>query len=135
MDIINFFQKIFTGGKGIELPTLVKQEFEKQFSNSLNIEWQKNGDLFEAVFYINEAEHIAVYKNDGASVCLKINLPLIGVPENIQHVAKEEGELMNAIQIECDGILKYELIVRDKNLVRYSLLLNEKGTILKKEKL
>lgn len=135
MDFINFFQKIFTGGKEIDLPAIVKEKFETQFTNSLNTEWHKNGEQFEAVFYKNEVEHIAVYKYDGAMVCLKINLPLTSVPENILQTAKHEGELMNAIQIECEDNLKYELIVRDTELIRYFLLLDENGSILKKEKL
>jgi hypothetical protein len=135
MDIRNFFQKIFVSSKELHVPEPVKQKFEEQFAGSLNTEWQKSGDQYEAVFYKNELEHIAAYKKDGSMVCLKVNLPLDSLPAVVEKTASDEGELMNAIQIECDDSRKYELIVRDTELIRYFLLVSEDGEILKKEKL
>lgn len=135
MEIKNFFQKIFTGSREVEVPKAVKQKFEERFSQSINVEWQKTGDNHEAVFYLDDLEHIATFQPDGFVFCLKINQPLSQLPENLLEAAGKEGELMNAIKIECKGILQYELIVRDNELQRYFLLLNETGDILKKEKL
>ena len=42
---------------------------------------------------------------------------------------------MNAILIECNESKEYELIVRDKQLIRYTILLDDNGSILYKEKL
>lgn len=135
MDVINFFQKIFSNHRDIQIPPVVKEKFAGQFDESLNIEWQKSGEQYEAVFYKEELEHIARYNEDGAMVCLKINLPLTKVPDEIRQKAETQGELMNAIYIECDDLQKFELIVRDSELTRYTLLLNESGEVLEKEKL
>ena len=135
MDIKNFFQKIFISNKEIQVPEIIKQNFKVQFSDSLNTEWQKNSDNFEVVFYKDELEHIATYNNEGIIICMKINLPLSDVPEIINQAARNQGELMNAILIECNESKEYELIVRDKQLIRYTILLDDNGSILYKEKL
>lgn len=135
MDVKNFFQKIFTANKDIHVPEPVKEKFAEQFDESLNIEWHKTGDKYEAVFYKEDLEHIACYKKDGQMHCLKINLPLAKVPEDIVNAAETHGELMNAIYIECDDTQNFELIVRDSELIRFTLLLNESGEVLEKEKL
>lgn len=135
MEIKNFFQKIFSGSREPEVPKAVQQKFAEQFDQSINVEWQKAGDQFEAVFYRDDLEHIATYQSDGVMSCLKINLPLNDLPEMVAETVHKEGELMNAIQIDCNGGLQYELIVRDDELNRYFLLLTESGKVIKKEKL
>ncbi len=109
--------------------------FAEQFNHSMNVEWQKMGEQYEAVFYRDDMEHIASYQADGSITCLKINLPLSALPEKVAENVHEEGELMNAIRIECKSEIQYELIVRDPELSRYFLLVSEKGEVLKKEKL
>ncbi len=135
MDIKNFFQKIFIGSNDFHVPEVVQRRFQDRFAASINTEWQKNGDQFEAVFYKDEREHIATYNKDGAMICLKINLSLDVLPGSVGKTARIEGELMNAIQIDCEGTRRFELIVRDNQLIRYFLLVSEGGEILKKEKL
>lgn len=135
MDIRNFFQKIFISSEDFRIPETVQKEYDEQFAGSINTEWHKNGDQFEAVFYKDEREHIATYNKDGSMACLKINLPLDVLPGSVGKTARIEGELMNAIQIDCDNSRHFELIVRDKDLIRYFLLVGEEGEILKKEKL
>lgn len=119
----------------MQLPESVKKHFSEHFADTLNTEWQQTGDLFEAVFYKDELEHIASYQKDGAFVCLKINQPLSALPEKITGVAAKYGELMNAILIECNDFREYELIIRDAELIRYFLLVDENGTVKRKEKL
>ena len=135
MDVKNFFQNIFSGGKSTQVPSSVKTSFAQQFPEPLNTEWQKTGDQFEAVFYKDELEHIARYKANGEMSCLKINLHLDSLPEIVSKAAKIHGELMNAISILCDGDRKYELIVRDPDLNRYFLLITPEGEVSEKEKL
>ena len=135
MEIKNFFQKIFSPHKEVQVPSVVVDLFQEHFSDSLNAEWQKNEESYEVVFYRDDREHIATYQKDGVLLSLKINLLHNLVPEVIELAVKEHGELMNAILIESKGVKSYELIVRDKDLVRFSLLLSESGDMLRKEKL
>ncbi|MCK3683324.1 hypothetical protein [Maribellus sp. YY47] len=135
MEIKQFFQKIFSASKEIQVPEAVKNHFSEHFSDTLNTEWQQTGDLFEAVFYKEELEHIASYQQDGAFVCLKINQPLLELPDKITKAAEKHGELMNAILIECEDHREYELIIRDAELIRYFFLVDEDGAVKRKEKL
>ena len=135
MDVKNFFRNILNSSKGINLPQTVTDAFNNQFNNPINTEWVKTEGYYEALFYKNEQEHIARFKPDGKLISLKINLPLDMAPELIRNAAKEQGELMNAIAIQDDNNLKYELIIRDDNLTRYFLLLNSAGEVLEKAKL
>jgi len=135
MDVKKFFQNILNGTKGINLPQAVTDAFNNQFNNPLNTEWIKTEGCYEALFYKDEQEHIARFKPDGKLISLKINLPLDMAPELIRKTAGEQGELMNAIVIQDDNNLKYELIVRDDHLTRYFLLLNSAGEVLEKAKL
>ena len=135
MDVKNFFQKILSGNKSIQVPATVKSSFAKQFVEPLNIDWHKTGEQFEAVFYKDELEHIARYTADGEITCLKVNLPLDSLPELVSSAAQTHGELMNAISILCDETQKYEVIVRDAELNRYFLLISPDGEVSEKEKL
>ncbi|HKJ43454.1 MAG TPA: hypothetical protein VKA27_15260 [Sunxiuqinia sp.] len=101
----------------------------------MNIDWSTNGESYEAIFYLNELEHIARIKNDGLLESLKINLPLNKLPLAIHKQVDQLGEVMSAIAIYRENMINYELIVRDHQLNRYFLLLDENGKVIEKEKL
>ena len=135
MDVKNFLAKILKGNLGENIPQAVKDAFNKQFDNPLNPEWVKTMEYYEAVFYKNELEHLARFNSKGNLENLKVNMPLDKIPENITNTARKHGELMNAIAIHRRTAVNYELIVRDKNLIRYFLLLDLSGEVIEKEKL
>lgn len=130
----NIFGKILNFSN-VSLPGSVKESFSKKFGNSINVEWIHSDDFFEAIFYLNDIEHIAHFDSFGVLLNLKKNLFIASTPEHIRAKAALHGELMNAIEISEDEIVGYELIIRDKDLIRYSLLLNEKGGLIQKSKL
>ncbi|WP_423130508.1 hypothetical protein [Gaoshiqia sp. Z1-71] len=135
MDVMNFFQKILSGHKEPHLPEPVKTAFGQQFATPRNAEWARMKDQYEVVFYNDELEHIARYKGNGERVSLKINLPLDLIPDKIRQAALQHGELMNGIHIQNQENEQYELIVRDDQLIRYFLLVNETGEVLDKARL
>jgi len=119
----------------VNLPTLVKIAFAERFGESLNVEWLQTDDFYEAIFYLEEIEHIARFDANGKILNLKKNLSIHATPLHIKEKAAKHGELMNVIEICEDEIVAYELIVRDDTLIRFSLLLNEKGGLIHKSKL
>ncbi len=119
----------------VTVPSKVKNLFLQKFGESLNIEWFKTDDFYEAIFYLEDIEHIARFDSAGELLNLKKNLPIQSTPQHIKDKAAEHGELMNVIEISESEIVGYELIVRDDGLIRFSLLLNEKGGLLHKSKL
>ncbi|PKQ62507.1 hypothetical protein BZG02_12340 [Labilibaculum filiforme] len=133
MDFKNLFRKIFNDPQESLPSQTIIDAFNKQFDTPLNTEWNKTDQFYEAIFYKNELEHIAIYQTNGTYSCLKINLPLESIPATIYQAIKEHGEVMNAIKINYTDIQNFEFIVRDKNLIRYSLLLDAQGKILNKK--
>lgn len=130
----NIFSKLFKFTT-INVPQPVRESFLKQFGDSINVEWIQSDDFFEAIFYLNEMEHIAHYDQFGKLLNLKTNLPIHEIPEHIKKKGLEHGEIMNVIEIREEEIVGYELIVRDEALIRFSLLLNENGGLIHKSKL
>ena len=130
----NILSKIFKFTH-VNLPTPVKIAFKEMFGESLNVEWLQTDDFYEAIFYLEDIEHIAHFDASGKMLNLKKNLSIQSTPLHIQAKAAKHGELMNAIEIIEDEVVGYELIVRDETLTRFSLLLNEKGGLIHKTKL
>jgi len=130
----NIFGKILNFST-VSLPDSVKDSFFKKFGNSINVEWSHSDDFYEAIFYLNDIEHIAHFDTAGILLNLKKNLSIQSTPDHIRKKAALHGELMNVIEIREEEIVGYELIVRDEALIRFSLLLNEKGGLIQKSKL
>jgi len=130
----NILSKIFKFSN-VTLPEAVKNSFSEKFGDSINIEWIRTDDFYEAIFYHEDIEHIAHFDSKGKLLNLKKNLSIHAVPQHIKDKASEHGELMNVIEISEQQIVGYELIVRDEVLIRFSLLLNEKGGLIQKSKL
>lgn len=130
----NIFSKIFKFSN-VTLPVLVRESFSEKFGASINVEWLETDDFYEAIFYLDDVEHIAHFDSSGKLLNLKKNLSVLAAPPHIMEKANEHGELMNIIEISEAEIVGYELIVRDEALIRFSLLLNEKGGLIHKSKL
>ena len=130
----NILSKIFKF-TNVALPPPVKKSFSEKFGESLNVEWLQTDDFYEAIFYLNDIEQIGRFDSTGKILNLKKNLSIDSTPPHIKEKAAKHGELMNVIEICEDEIVGYELIVRDETLIRFSLLLNEKGGLIHKSKL
>ncbi len=130
----NILGKIFKF-TNISVPSVVKKAFNEKFGDSINAEWLQSEDFFEAIFYSDEIEHIAHFDSSGKLLNLKKNLTIHTIPDQIREKASVHGEIMNIIEIKEEEVVGYELIIRDKELIRYSLLLNEKGGLINKSKL
>jgi hypothetical protein len=130
----NILGKIFKF-TSVSLPPKVKDSFFDKFGGSLNVEWLRTDDFYEAIFYREEIEHIAHFDSTCKLLNLKKNLPIHTTPDHIKKKAALHGELMNVIEISEEEIVGYELIIRDEALIRFSLLLNERGGLIQKSKL
>lgn len=130
----NIFSRIFSS-HNIKPPQKVSHAFEENFGQSINIEWHKENDNFEALFYIDEIEHIVLFSGNGQILEIKRNLELEQAKPQILQQAENIGELMNLIEISRNGSIIYDVIARDGYLDRYHLLLDTEGNILEKRKL
>ena len=115
------------------IPDSVKSLFTEKFPDAKNIEWEKKVEIFEAIFYLNDIEHIARFSEDGLLVEYRKNLWPDELPENIKTTGATFGETMNGIIIYRGEEILYELIIRDQKLDRYEYLFDKNGEVLKSE--
>jgi hypothetical protein len=131
---VDLFKKIINVAT-VKVPKAVIESMKQIFPAAKNIEWSHDRSLFEVIFYHDDLEKIARYDNDGTLLEYRVNLPLERVPKKIKKKAAEEGEIMNCIEFHSVDSIRFEFIVRDKELTRYLLLTDKSGNKIRKEKL
>jgi hypothetical protein len=130
--MMNFFSKIFKGSL-FSPPEIIIDALKERFHDVINIEWNKNGENFEAIFYKDNIEYIAVFDRSGVLLEYKMFLPEGFLPEKIKSVLNARGETMNAVMINKGNSVTYETIYRDKELIRYLMVFNELGGIIEEK--
>ncbi|MBN1184198.1 MAG: hypothetical protein JXB49_18055 [Bacteroidales bacterium] len=131
----NLFKKIITGSSVVP-PDNITESFQAMFHNALNIDWFIKDETYEAIFYFNDLEHIARFYNDGRLLDTRKNLPLDTIPEQLAKNASREGEIMNVVEImPSDNEPYYDIVIRNKELVRFMLLMDKQGNIFEKKEL
>ncbi len=130
----NPFSKIF-GNYPKPVPEPVKNELVKHFPSAINVEWEHKKNDYEAIFYLNDIEHIARISEAGELTEYKKNLWPDELPENIAAKSREWGEVMNSIAIFKPDASLYEVIIRDNLFKRKLLLFDEAGNLLNEGKL
>jgi hypothetical protein len=124
------FLKNVMEGNGISPSEICLQSFNQHFKNAINVEWFNKDDLYEAIFYQNNLEHIAIFSLSGVLTEYRQNLPADYLPEPIKKIALENGEIMNSVLKNKGNSLEYEIIIRDKQLIRYLLIISDVGKII-----
>lgn len=130
--MIEIVKNIFKSFKR-ETPEIVQKQLLLKFPKALNIDWYSIGDLYEAVFYLDDVEHIAKISKEAKLIEYKKNLRESDVPEVIKLYCQNQGEIMSAIVIYSDAEIKYEIILRNTEQIRNMFLFNQSGKLLKKE--
>jgi hypothetical protein len=129
------FVKRVIEGNGITPTEKCIQAFEDNFSHAINIEWFDREMYYEAIFYKDNIEYIAIFEKDGTLKEYKSFLPNNYLPEAIKHYLEEKGEIMNVVLINKRNSIEYETIIRDKNLVRQLYLFTGQGKLIEKKAL
>lgn len=130
----NLFTKIF-GGESKPVPEKTQELLVKYFPAALNIEWDHKKNYYEAIFYVDDVEHIAHFSEDGQLTEYKKNLWPAELPGIIAAKSREWGEIMNSIAIYKEDTRTFEIIIRESGFKRKLLLFDESGNLLNKEKL
>ncbi len=130
---VSIIDKIFGSRK--KPSEILKNGLLKHFPLARSIEWNGLGNCFEAIFYDGDAEKIARFNSDGVLLEQRVNIAEGGIPEVIIASLGTDYELMNCIELQQPGSLQYEIIARDKNLIRYLLIFDTKGLLVSKSKL
>lgn len=131
---MELFSKIFKTGKA-NPSRAVKKALLIAFPKAKSIEWMQNPNYWEAIFYEKKVEKIARFDIEGKLLEHRVNLMGNAIPATISKALKDHHEIMNCIAIHSTGSVQYELIVRDKDLTRFLILIDQAGQIIKEEKL
>lgn len=123
------FSNIFKSQSKL-IPGDVKKQLGKLFPTAKNIDWEVKNDIYEAIFYLNEIEHIAKFSKKGELNEYKKNLWPDELPESIKSTCSTFGEIMNGIIIYKGDKVLYEVIIRNEKLDRFEYLFNESGVVL-----
>ena len=119
-----------TDGDAIIPSEDVEAAMVTHFADAVNIEWFFENGAYETIFYLDNKEYIAKFDRKGKLIDYKVNLPLDLLPDKIEESLDPEKELMNLLEIHIDNTVFYELILRNKQLVRFVALFSEKGESL-----
>ncbi|MCF8381175.1 MAG: hypothetical protein K9H49_16505 [Bacteroidales bacterium] len=129
------FLKRVIEGNGIIPSDLLIQSLHTNFENSVNVEWSVKGDYFEAIFYKDKLEYIAIFHRDGTLLEYRIFLPKGYLPEKLKKIAESKGEIMNSIMRNTGNSVEYEIIIRNEDLIRYLIRLSDIGVLIEEKKL
>lgn len=129
------FVKRVIKGNGIKPAEKCIHSFEDNFSNAINIEWFDREAYYEAIFYKDNIEHIAIFEKDGTLKEYKSFLPSNYLPEAIKLYLEQIGEIMNVVLINKGNSIQYEIIIRDKKLDRQLYLFSDQGKLIEKKTL
>ncbi len=124
------FAKKVIEGNGISTPAICSQAFSKHFEDAINTDWFVKGKFYEAIFYKDSIEHIALFDGSGNLIEYRKSLPFALLPEKIKSLVEESGEIMNALLKNKRNSIEYEVILRDKFLKRHLILLTDSGKII-----
>lgn len=104
--------------------------FNDQFRGAVRTEWIEKANGYEAVFYKDNLEHIALYRPDGKLIEYKRSLSPEYLPDAIKTSLKGQGEIMNAVLVNKGNSIEYEIIIRDKTRIRNLVLFSDQGRVI-----
>jgi len=112
------------------VPERVKAEVLAHFPQALNIDWHKLPKHFEAIFYLNDLEHIARISPEGKLLSYKKNIKASDLPAIVREKSRMEGEIMSTISHHKGQEIQHEIIIRKKDFSRYLLVFDHNGILV-----
>lgn len=130
----DFLKKIIKGNGTIP-PTACKLAFNELFHNASNVEWCIKDNNYEAVFYKESLEHIALFDLSGNLIEYRKFVPVPLLPHEIKTFIESKGEIMNAVLKNKRNSIEYEVIFRNNQHKRYLILLTDTGEVIEEKEL
>lgn len=123
-----FFMSFFTGFH-TEPPKEVLDALVAVAPGAVEIEWHKDGEIYESIFREEGLEKIAFFNLHGVWLNTKENMALETIPGDIRRRLEGKWEFMNAIRIITKDKTEYEFIIRDKHNNRFLIFTDDIGNI------
>jgi hypothetical protein len=122
-------------GSGVKPPKNLTDTLKKNFKGVINAEWLKHNENYEAIFYKEGIEHIALFASDGTLTEYKMFVPDGYLPEMIRQTLIQKGEIMNTVLINRGNAVSYEVIIRNDHHQRYLFLVTSMGKVIEERQL
>lgn len=116
-----------------QVPSVVLNQFEKQFPKAKEVEWKKSGELYKVEFETNWSDdHDVWYNAEGKMVKHKEELSSRNLPKSIQEYLSKEYKYYKIDDVERitendEVIYKVEVERRDREI---KLLFHEDGSLI-----
>ena len=123
--IIKFVEDV-----GVTAPEACVESLRESFKDAQSVEWLKTSAGFEAIFYKNNQEYIALFEPTGKLLEYRYAISDEYLPGNIFEICKTKGEIMNRVLLNRGNELLYEIIYRDKDLNRFMFVITDYGEIV-----
>ena len=119
-----------------KVPSTVQAEFQKMYPVATNIQWEIDGENYEASFKLNKKSWSAVYEKDGKFVESEVGIKVSELPEPVVQAILKEYPGASIEEAEkttlSDGSIVYECeLEQDKKEIEVQV--SADGKILKKE--
>jgi len=115
-----------------DVPQAVKTAFTKQYPNVQKVDWDHEGDNYEAEFHQSKIEYSVLYDANGQVLETEMEIGVAELPSAVKdyvkahypgHRIKDASKIVGA-----DGALSYEAEVDD-----HDLIFDDKGQFIKTE--
>lgn len=120
--------------KNEEISKNLKSQFEKEYPNATEIEWEKENNLFNVEFDIDEKEQEIWYDDSGNIIKTEHELEEAELPEAIRSKIKSSYSAFKIDDIEMkkeNDEVTYEIEIR-KGWKGKTLMFNESGANIQK---
>lgn len=131
-------QKLFinlTDRNSIIPPEEIENAMLQHFADAVNVEWFSENGVYETIFYLDNKEYIAKFDSFAKLLDYRVNLPLDFLPAVIAKSLDPDKELMNVVEIHKENTVSYEIIMRNKDLIRFVALYTQSGNKLEEKQL
>ena len=125
----SFVDRLIRGGD-IPEPEFLSKIFRKKFKRAVHVEWSQHHHMYEAIFYIDQIEYIAIFNEDGELVEYKMFLPVEHLPGSVRKCIEEKGEIMTVVMVNQGNKILYEAIIRVDKKLRKLVVLSSLGKIV-----
>ena len=100
------------------IPAKVTTAFAKEYVNIPNVQWDKEGQQYEASFKKDGHDMSVVYSDDGIKKMEEVAIAIDELPAAAQKYAAAKGVIKDAAKItKADKSIQYEAEVNGKDLL------------------
>lgn len=113
-----------------DVPSVVLNSFKSEFSNALNIEWERNNKNYEADFSLENVEHHVQFSAEGVKLRQKREITLTELPTAIDSALKSKFPNYLADEIELliqNGVSYYQIELESKGKADKKLVFAANG--------